>query len=229
MYGKIQISAKLEIKTGMHIGGSDAFAAIGAVDAPVIRDSRTNLPMIPGSSLKGKLRTLLAKAYNEHVVSHDNDSARIKRLFGTSQKNENGRVEASRILVADMFVNKDALEELHRQGLSGMTEIKFENTINRLTAVANPRQIERVIPGVYFDLDIIYEMQDEMEAIEDFEMLAQGLKLLQYDYLGGHGSRGYGKIGLKDIRVSPVVGEVDDSITKDLNDILQECIIKAER
>ena len=47
MYAKIQITGKLEVVTGMHIGGSSAFAAIGAVDSPVIKDSRENLPMIP--------------------------------------------------------------------------------------------------------------------------------------------------------------------------------------
>ena len=67
MYAKIQITGTIEVKTGMHIGGSSAFAAIGAVDSPVIKDTRTRMPMIPGSSLKGKVRTLLAKQYNEGV------------------------------------------------------------------------------------------------------------------------------------------------------------------
>ena len=69
MYGKIRISGNILVKTGMHIGGSGAFAAIGAVDSPIIRDARTNLPMIPGSSLKGKMRSLLAKEFNERVGS----------------------------------------------------------------------------------------------------------------------------------------------------------------
>ena len=66
MYGKIQISGQIEIMTGMHIGGSSQFSAIGAVDSPVIRDVTTSLPMIPGSSLKGKMRSLLAKKYNKN-------------------------------------------------------------------------------------------------------------------------------------------------------------------
>lgn len=49
------------VVTGLHIGASSAFSAIGAVDSPVISDIRTNMPMIPGSSLKGKMRSLLAK------------------------------------------------------------------------------------------------------------------------------------------------------------------------
>ena len=68
MFGKIQITGKIEVMTGMHIGTSDGFAAIGAVDSPVIRDAQTKTPMLPGSTLKGKLRTLLAKQYNKEVL-----------------------------------------------------------------------------------------------------------------------------------------------------------------
>ena len=68
MYTKIQITGTIEVLTGMHIGGSSAFAAIGAVDSPVIKDVLSGCPMIPGSSLKGKMRTLLAKEYNESVA-----------------------------------------------------------------------------------------------------------------------------------------------------------------
>ena len=86
MYGKIRISGNILVKTGMHIGGSGAFAAIGAVDSPIIRDARTNLPMIPGSSLKGKMRSLLAKEFNERVVEPNEDHERITRLFGSSKR-----------------------------------------------------------------------------------------------------------------------------------------------
>ena len=90
MYAKIQITGKIEVVTGMHIGGSSAFAAIGAVDSPVIKDVRTNLPMIPGSSLKGKMRTLLAKTYNGNgkmPAKPDDDDERLIRLFGSAKKN----------------------------------------------------------------------------------------------------------------------------------------------
>ena len=88
MYTKIQIKGKIEVLTGMHIGGSSAFAAIGAVDSPVIKDVLSGCPMIPGSSLKGKMRTLLAKEYNESVADKpDQDCERIKRVFGSAEKN----------------------------------------------------------------------------------------------------------------------------------------------
>ena len=218
MYAKIQITGNLEVKTGMHIGGSSVFAAIGAVDSPVIKDGRTQSPMIPGSSLKGKMRTLLAKEYNEEVAKKPDDDAEcLTRLFGCAKKDQ---VKTSRLLISDMFLKNE--EELRKQGLQGMTEVKFENTINRATAVANPRQIERVIRGTIFGLDIIYEVMDEREAVEDFSILAEGFRLLQYYYLGGSGSRGYGKVVFHDLRAETVVGGMSDDILTECNRILQE-------
>ncbi|MCR5420940.1 MAG: type III-A CRISPR-associated RAMP protein Csm3 [Lachnospiraceae bacterium] len=203
----------------LNIGGSSAFAAIGAVDAPIFKDIRTNLPMIPGSSLKGKMRTLLAKEYNQELATDPNDDCiRITRLFGSAKKT-NGTVKRSRILVSDMLLSN--VEELRRQGLSSLTEIKFENSINRATAVANPRQIERAVRGSEFDLDIMYDVENKEELIEDFETLAEGFKLLQYDYLGGNGSRGYGKVAFKDLIAEPVIGIIDDALIKNCNDILK--------
>lgn len=216
MYAKIQITGTIETKTGMHIGGSSAFSAIGAVDSPVIKDTRTNLPMIPGSSLKGKMRSLLAKEYNTEIVKPDDDAPCLTRLFGCAKK---GQVKTSRLLFSDMFL-KNA-EELRKQGIQTLTEIKFENSINRATAVANPRQIERVIRGSLFDLDLIYEVSDEAEILEDFSVLAEGLKLLQYDYLGGSGSRGYGKIVFHDLLAETVVGTVPENILTKCNGLLK--------
>lgn len=217
MYAKIQITGKLEVVTGMHIGGSSAFAAIGAVDSPVIKDSRENLPMIPGSSLKGKMRTLLAKEYNETVAAKpDEDNGRIVRLFGSAKK---GNIKRSRIQIADMVMAN--ADEFRQRGTQSLTEIKFENTINRLTAVANPRQIERVIRGSEFALDMIYEVEEESEIAEDLGMLAEGMKLLQYDYLGGHGSRGYGKVRFKDVQADTVVGELDEKLQQEIDQIFQ--------
>ncbi|MBO6179606.1 MAG: type III-A CRISPR-associated RAMP protein Csm3 [Selenomonadaceae bacterium] len=222
MYGKIQITGQITVKTGMHIGGSDAFAAIGAVDSPVIRDVRTGQPMLPGSSLKGKIRSLLARKYNEQPVNHDDDALIIKRLFGSAKKGED-KVLNSRLIFSDMFLDKALLENLKKQGLLGATEIKFENTINRLTAVANPRQIERVIRGVKFNLDIIYDiynMDNPKEIEDDFALLAEGMKLLEYDYLGGHGSRGYGKVEFSDLEASLVVGDIDDELMDKIKALL---------
>lgn len=218
MYAKVQITGLIEVKTGMHIGGSSAFAAIGAVDSPVIKDARSRLPMIPGSSLKGKIRTLLAKEYNTQVASKPDDDAEcLTRLFGSAKKEH---VKRSRLIIADMFLTNE--DELRKQGLQSLTEIKFENTINRATAVANPRQIERVVRGSIFDLDIIYEAEQEEQVVEDIKILAEGLRLLQYDYLGGNGSRGYGKVVFRQLHAETVVGELPEEILAQCNSILQE-------
>ncbi|MBE5871469.1 MAG: type III-A CRISPR-associated RAMP protein Csm3 [Lachnospiraceae bacterium] len=216
MFSKIQITGTVEVVTGMHIGGNSAFAAIGAVDSPVIKDSRSKLPMIPGSSLKGKIRTLLAKKYNDAIVEPENDAENILRLFGSSKKNN---IRPSRIIFSDMVMENE--KELRRQDVTSMTEVKFENSINRQTAVANPRQIERVIRGAQFDLDLIYEAQNESEVLEDMRLLAEGMKLLEYDYLGGHGSRGYGKVKFKDIQAEVVIGELSESVEEQLGDIFR--------
>lgn len=220
MYGKIQITGTIEIRTGMHIGGSSAFAAIGAVDAPVIKDTYTGLPMIPGSSLKGKIRTLLAREYNQDLaVQPDDDDIRLTRLFGSSRK---GHIKRSRLIFSDMVLSNR--EELRSHGLESMTEVKFENTINRATAVANPRQIERVVRGSCFDLDLIYELEEEGDLLEDMQTLGEGLKLLQYDYLGGHGSRGYGKISFQNLLAELVIGQIDDKLLEQCNQILCKAV-----
>lgn len=220
MYTKIQIVGKLEVKTGMHIGGSSAFSTIGAVDSPVIKDLVTNLPMIPGSSLKGKMRTLLAKAYNtEAAKKPDEDCERLTRLFGSAKK---GHIKRARILISDMILKNE--KQLRDMGLQSMTEVKFENSIHRISAIANPRQIERVIRGSSFDFDIIYEMEQEDEFLEDMETIGQGLRLLEYDYIGGSGSRGYGKIAFQDVEVEVVIGEVDENLMDQCYEILSRFV-----
>lgn len=207
MYSKIEITGSIEVVTGMHIGDSTAFAAIGAVDSPVIKDTRTREPIIPGSSLKGKLRTLLARQYNEEIVNPDEDDERILRLFGCAKTKP---VKRSRLIFSDMRMTN--MEELREQGLNGFTEVKFENSINRCTGVANPRQIERVIRGSVFEFSVIYEAEKEEDIADDIKMLCEGMKLLQYDYLGGNGSRGYGKVKFTDLDAEVVVGEIEDNI-----------------
>lgn len=222
MYAKIQITGNIEVKTGMHIGGSTAFAAIGAVDSPVVKDARSNLPMIPGSTLKGKIRSLLAKAYNSKIEAKpDDDCEQLLRIFGSAKKNN---IKRSRVQISDMVMKNK--EELRNQGIQSVTEIKFENSINRATAVANPRQIERVIRGSLFDLDIMYEVENIEEMLEDMKILGEGMRLIQYDYLGGSGSRGYGKVKFSDIVADNVIGDIDFEIMERCNQILLEEISK---
>lgn len=214
MFSKIIITGEIELLTGMHIGTGGEFAAIGAVDSPVIRDAITQKPMIPGSTLKGKLRSVLARKYSDaNANTAQDDCDEIKRLFG-------GMSKASRLIFSDMTISN--MKELEDLNIYTPTEVKFENTIQRLSGVANPRQIERAIRGCKFDMEIIYNLKDETEAEEDIALLAEGFKLLQYDYLGGHGSRGYGKVRFNDLKAEAVVGEPSDELMNKLNEMLGE-------
>ena len=213
MYSKIIINGELEIVTGLHIGTGGEFSAIGAVDLPVIRDKITNLPMIPGSTLKGKMRSLMARRFNTaKAKTPDDDAPEIVALFG-------GMKKQSRLIFSDMYLTN--YDEIKKSGLNDPTEIKYENTINRLTSIANPRQIERVIRQSKFGVEIIYTADDDADIESDIKLLAEGMKLLQYDYIGGHGSRGYGKVKFNDLNAQIVIGDENEALEDNINDILK--------
>ena len=211
---KLVIEGTIVLKTGMHIGGSSDFSAIGAVDSPVVRDTLTRLPLIPGSSLKGKMRYLLAKELNNGILLNEpnNDQDEILRLFGSSEKD---KIRRARLKFNDIKLSN--LAELETFNVSS-TEVKFENTIDRKTAVPKPRQIERVIAGSKFDFEIFYNLDDIKEVEKDFENIKQGFDLLEFDYLGGHGTRGSGRIAFENLSVITAVGNFEKIDT--LNEIL---------
>ncbi|MCL1890716.1 MAG: type III-A CRISPR-associated RAMP protein Csm3 [Coriobacteriia bacterium] len=207
-YTKIRITGTIEIKTGLHIGGDDSFSAIGAIDSPVVRDPRTREPVIPGSTLKGKLRTLLAREKGtvpaKGTAGFENDCPEIKRLFGSSSDTSNAEctgIQMSRLQFSDCFLE-------NKKDLPQIFENKFENTIDRLSSVANPRQIERVVRGAEFGLEIIYNVEDHEQLEEDFENIGTAMNLLENDYLGGGGTRGNGRVLFKDLKAEPVTGDL---------------------
>ena len=128
----------------------------------------------------------------------------ISRLFGNSETYKIGR-----LVFRDAFLNNK--EELGKR-VSTYTEVKFENTINRITAEATPRQVERAIRESEFAFEIIYSIQEKelTEVEKDMEILKAGFELLEWDYIGGSGSRGYGKVCFKNFEVKTVFGEFDE-------------------
>ena len=216
--GKILITGELLVKTGMHIGGGTEYAPIGSVDSPFIRDPLTQKPIIPGSSLKGKIRTLLARyKCKKHILNNiEDDDEIIKRLFGST----NNQISA-RLQFRDLFVTDESeriFDTIDTDTYMG--EIKFENTIDRATSKANPRQIERVPAGTKFDVEFVYTIVDETQVHEDLIMLTDGFNLLKLDYLGGHGTRGYGRveIGITEVIRYP---QSDDNVSNEYLSILQ--------
>ncbi|MGN1457088.1 MAG: type III-A CRISPR-associated RAMP protein Csm3 [Acutalibacteraceae bacterium] len=224
MFAKILIHGTLEVVTGMHIGAGGDYAAIGTADSLVVRDVITNLPMIPGSTLKGKLRSLIVKEYCPESTKPEADSNIIKRMFG-GDFNSGSIKKTGRFIFSDSVLSN--FDDLKKKSIESPTEVKFENSIVRLTGVANPRQIERVIRGSKFDINITYELENgctENEAKDDFRILADGLRFLTYDYLGGSGTRGYGKVKFENIVAKTVVGECDfeDSLNSIFEDFKNE-------
>ena len=228
MLVKISIKSELEILTGLHIGGNSAFSAIGAVDSPVIRDSVTMEPIIPGSSLKGKIRFLLAKKYNQKIATkHSDDDEKILKLFGRANSKDKKAIQC-RLLFNDIYpINKD---ELKNRGVESLTEVKFENNIDRITAKATPRQIERVVRDVKFRFFVIYSLfvdgisNIENEIDEDLNLFYDGIKLLEDDYLGGSGTRGYGRVKFKnfDIKVLSCDDSCKENIEKNAKEIFKD-------
>lgn len=214
--GKMIIDAVLTVETGLHIGGSSDYAPIGAVDSIFIRDPFTHQPIIPGSSIKGKMRTLLARTLdhggeNGVLPEHNDDDEVVCRLFGSSSKEGS---QPARLQFADAFADEDSVEKFSNADTDTfLGEVKFENTIDRGTGVATPRQIERVPRGMAFNVRIVYNIENEEERDEDIKVLKDGFRLLQLDYLGGHGSRGYGRISFSQFKVQHVdakTGEIQE-------------------
>lgn len=217
-----KITGKIRVQTGLHIGGGDTGMEIGGMDNPIIRNKVTNEPYIPGSSLKGKMRSLMEwdreklSATGDVHTCQTHEEAKdcpICRIFGISassagKKEENKiKLGPTRLVVRDAHLSKEYSEKFRKGEI--LVEEKAENSINRITAVANPRPIERVVPGTEFDLEITYKIfdiedDDDKKGSKDrknFEtLLPRALKLLQDDFLGGGGSRGSGKIEFVELK-----------------------------
>jgi CRISPR-associated protein Csm3 len=260
LLGKVTIKSTLIVETGLHIGGGNESLDIGGIDKPVVRDPVTLHPYLPGSSIKGKLRSILERLLEKPLnrsggsgtfryesddlengftkVSKNNKdedlfvkyqgakTCPLSRVFGSTGGVEcwidkkvaeeqglvlddktdkpiegiictkiKGRNSPARLIVRDAHLSEESAEQLSKieTGLY-MTEWKFENGMDRITAAANPRQLERVPAGAKFDFEMVYTVEDAEQAVEDLQNLAIALAILEDDALGGHGSRGYGKV-----------------------------------
>ena len=221
LLGKIIIDATLTVVTGLHIGTSDDFSPIGGVDGPFIRDPFTKRPVVPGSSVKGKMRTLLAKIRNKELKNvyilptHDKDDIIVKRHFGYAPLHGNDEAMPARLQFADSFITDQSIHKFSMLDTDTyLGEVKTENTINRNTGGAMPRSIERVPAGMEFAFRLVYNLEKQEDYQEDMQALSEGFRLLQMDYLGGHGSRGYGRIRFSDFKVQKM-DAVTGKVTED--------------
>jgi CRISPR-associated protein Csm3 len=214
------IEATLELVTGLRIGAGDNEMHIGGIDNTVIKHPLTGSPYIPGSSLKGKMRSLLewrsgavkeaplgAKDYGGASVAQQLEIKRILQLFGIG----GGDVKDDEALVRELGPTRLAFwdcpldetweKEVHDNNQL-LTEVKSENLINRISGVAeHPRNTERVPAGAKFVFRLSLKRLDN-DGDDLLETVLQGLKLIEYDSLGGSGSRGYGKVKFTGLHIN---------------------------
>ena len=225
--GKIVITGKIKTETGLSIGGATVGLDIGGMDNPVIKTAEGK-PYIPGSSLKGKMRSLLEKANglatddkriyvvpNEISIHMCNEpECVVCTIFGRTTREkpysspsgkgikiEKNNVTPTRLIVRDAVLSEGSIKKLRGMKTDlEFTEVKWENVIDRITSAANPRQMERVPEGAEFEFGMIYSVFTESDK-SNLKEVFKALELVEHDYLGGSGTRGYGKVKFEDVNV----------------------------
>src|SRR5438445_10119225 len=227
LIGKLILEGDLHCDTGLHVGAGKGSLEIGGSDNPVAKDA-CGRPYVPGSSLRGKIRSLLeqssglavpselvylSRRKGQEVRIHQSDRAddEICLLFGRNpgrmervqgETLDTSQATPARLAVFDAPLDPDSITPAMRENLDDeLTEVKSENAIDRITSQANPRTLERVPAGARFRfrmvLDVLCEEDKPLVA-----RVAEGLRLLEDDSLGGGGSRGNGRISFSGINLA---------------------------
>lgn len=255
LYGRVLIRGCIRAVTGLHIGKGKEGVTIGGVDNAVMRDPLSNAPYIPGSSLKGKLRSLAEKREPKaiqnfnigrdvtiHICKNAADYERcpVCRIYGVPGQQESSA--PTRLVVRDVFLTQDSKDQLRDADTDlPFTEIKYEAAIDRVTSAANPRPLERVPADTVFGP---FEMIFSIYGPEDLRLLPkliEAMRLLEDDYLGGAGSRGSGRIRFERLTIiaKPVDKYMEPTPTlrqveaKNLDDLLGQmaavtCMVREE-
>lgn len=214
-----KLTGKIELLSGLHIGSGNTEIHIGGTDNPVIKNPITQQPYIPGSSIKGKMRSLLE--WQLGVVGHTDGQPlsfkHLKKLDGKTQDKAKNLIKLfggapdgdispdllseigpSRLAFWDCALEPDWVKEMDSKNLL-LTETKMENMIDRIKGTAeHPRNTERVPATARFDFNLTLRVHDHEDLIDT---ILVGLKLLELTGLGGSGSRGYGKIAFRDLKL----------------------------
>lgn len=225
--GKVIISGCLEAVTGLHIGGSQTGIDIGGVDNIIIRQQSDGRPYIPGSSLKGKMRSLTERAHNKPLtmvvggktpirqhqcINEDSEACEVCKVFGLPGQKRNS--QPTRLIVRDgklldeLYVTqpdgKKILRNWDNSDVSTdmpFSEVKNEVAIDRITSAAMPRPLERVPAGARFSYSMVFDIFEEADK-DHLGLVFESMYLLENDYLGGYGSRGSGQIRFEAVQIT---------------------------
>lgn len=227
LVGKLILEADLECRTGLHIGAGKGSLEIGGADNPVVKDA-FGLPYIPGSSLRGRIRSLLEQSMGLAVPSelvylsrrkgqevriHQSERpddeiclifgrnpGRMDRVYG--EGTDGSAASPARLTVYDAPLVLESITPQMRENLDDeLTEVKSENAIDRITSQANPRTLERVPAGARFRFRMVLDILCN-EDRELLPRLIEGLRLLEDDTLGGGGSRGSGRVNITGLKLT---------------------------
>lgn len=215
LYGRITLRATIDVLTGLHVGTAYSGLGLGGVDLPIVRDQVSSQPYLPGSSLRGKMRSLtervLGLPLNTPVgrarihspqTRAEYDASPLGRLYGVPGSLQFSIDAPTRLVVRDVFLTDES-----RTALAGArtdlpySELKAEVAIDRVTAEAVARQVERLPAGARLGpAELVYSVYEGRD-LADFGWVARGLQLVEDDYLGGHGSRGSGRVRFVDLSI----------------------------
>jgi CRISPR-associated protein Csm3 len=238
--GNVVFEGEIECVTGLQIGGGQDTLEIGGVDQPVVKDPVSDKPYIPGSSLKGKMRSLME--WDRGVVDEDGEphscegddavDCEVCRVFGTPAEND-AKTGPTRLSVRDAYPTDETVEQWKEiEGPLPYTEMKSENYINRVTSEANPRDFERVTKGSKFEYEFVYGVYDLGDGgdkdIQNISEVERAMVLLEDSSLGASGSRGYGSVrfhgdGFK-VRDIDYYGDESDETTAETTDEVKEIL-----
>src|SRR6202521_4794164 len=227
LIGKLILEGELRCETGLHVGAGKGSLEIGGSDNPVVKDAYGR-PYVPGSSLRGRIRSLLeqssglavpselvylSRRKGQEVRIHQSDRPddEICLLFGRNpgrmdrvqgETLETSQATPARLAVFDAPLDPESITAQMRENLDDeLTEVKSENAIDRITSQANPRTLERVPAGARFRVRMVLDVLcEEDKALA--ARLVEGLRLLEDDALGGGGSRGSGRVRFANLKLT---------------------------
>jgi len=227
LIGKLILEGVMSCETGLHVGAGKGSLEIGGSDNPVVKDA-FGRPYVPGSSLRGKIRALLeqssglavpselvylSRRKGQEVRIHQSDRPddEICLLFGRNpgrmervqgETLDTSQATPARLAVFDAPLDPESITAQMRENLDDeLTEVKSENSIDRITSLANPRTLERVPAGATFQVRMVMDVLCDEDA-PLFLRVIEGLRLLEDDSLGGGGSRGSGRVRFSNMKLT---------------------------
>jgi CRISPR-associated protein Csm3 len=203
------ITGTIVCKSGLRIGGSDELLQTGATDLTCIKHPVTLEPYIPGTSLKGRLRSEMEQRKGTFGGKNNNEpcdcgKCMVCRVFGP-HKVPRHELGPTRLIVRDAGLVE-----------GGDLEVKSENVIDRKVGAAlSPRKVERVAAGAAFDFRLAvqeWDLDRDCTFTDDrgkqhagqqalLEFVRTALRRVERTGLGAGVSKGYGEIAFRDLKL----------------------------